>query len=758
MKILLPRDFFVTCLQPAFDMKQIYSFIFAALVLLCAGCSGGTGTESGGETFRFGTSATPDGHTFLVDGTGVIIDGGRTIPRMGEIHYVRLPENEWRRELQKMKAGGIDIVATYVFWNYHEAEPGVFDWSGRRNLRRFIELCGECGLKVVLRIGPFCHGEVYLGGIPEWVVDNSAADGENWALRTVAPEFMEAVGRFYAEIGRQAQGLLWKDGGPVVGVQLDNESRGPWEYLAGLKELAVAAGFDVPMYTRTGWPEMDGPAVFGEILPLYGDYPDGFWDRELSDMPGSYQDAFRFRDSRLSAVIATETFGTDQSTEMNVADYAYPYFTCELGGGMLPSYHRRIHVFDNDALALAICKLGSGSNLPGYYMYHGGTNIYCEEHPMSEYQASKYTNYNDLPQLSYDYQAPLGEIGQPNASYHKLRLLHYMLEDWGGELAPMQPLFGEDALAVLSDNPKPTGGEEALEVAVRRSGTSGFVFVNNYIRMHPAGAKTLDFFGRSLTVPEGASFCFPFGLKYHGVTIDYATAQPLWKAGRTLYFVAVEGIEPEFSVNGKTVQVPIDEVFKLRGLEICVFSPRKALSAYRLSNGTFVFSSGALIYEDGERVMSERWTYGEDVSALRVDNPSEVRPAKTRIGAAGVAEQPRDEDFRTAAVWRLELPKTKFPEDCFLEISYCGDVARLYADGRLVQDNFWNGRTMLVRFSDLVGKELELKILPLSKSAPVYLQKAQRELLEAAEGDWLLELGTVRVLQRRSAELPSLEK
>ncbi|MCR5549227.1 MAG: beta-galactosidase, partial [Bacteroidales bacterium] len=88
------------------------------------------------------------------------------------------------------------------------------------------------------------------------------------------------------------------------------------------------------------------------------------------------------------------------------------------------------------------------------------------------------------------------------------------------------------------------------------------------------------------------------------------------------------------------------------------------------------------------------------------------------------------------------------PEDWFLEIDYDGDVARVYADGRLVEDNFWNGRKMLVRVSDLAGKDAELRILPLRKDAPIYLQRAQRAILESAPGETLLTLRGIRLVHR----------
>ena len=699
---------------------------FLIVALLLAGLN-----LSGQEYFKFGTAVNPKGESFLVDSKGFVVGGRRVLPVMGEIHFARVPKSEWKREVLKMKAGGIDIVACYVFWLHHEDHEGVYDWSGNRNLREFLEICKECGEKVVLRVGPFCHGEAYLGGIPEWVIDKALADPANFRVRTLAPGFISAVSDFYKEIGRQAEGLLWKDGGPVVGLQVDNESSGPWPYLATLKQAAIDAGFDLPFYTRTGWPKMIGPAVFGEILPLYGDYPDGFWDRALTDMPGSYRDAFHFRDSRLSAVIATEVFGTDQSTAMEKSDLAYPYLTCELGGGMIPSYHRRIRIFDNDALALSICKVGSGSNLPGYYMYHGGTNPDCEEHPMSELQNSKYTNSNDLPQKTYDYQAPLGEMGQPNPSYHRLRVFHQMLREWGDELSAMDPVFPEQ--------------EGSVRVAVRSKDGSGFLFVNNYERMADLPEGKINFCGQSVTVPSGASFCFPIGMKVRRHTVDWATAQPFCKLGRMVCFAAVEGIEPQICVDGDVFTPELDKPFRAGGVRMLVMSPGKALQAYKVSKRKIVYSSG-IVYKDGRKLVHEDWVEDGTVSAKPV---REAGPARDiRLGRAFTWEQPSEEDFDEAAGWSIPVPVVDDPEDWFLSIDYNGDVARVYADGKFIQDNFWNGQPMMVRVSDLVGKDVTLSILPMRKDTPIYLQKEQKETLASAEGDTMLSLQGIRVIHR----------
>ena len=137
-------------------------------------------------------------------------------------------------------------------------------------------LTPEENVMLVLRLGPFCHGEVYQGGIPSWVHEK-AGQNPKYKIRARTPGFLEDCTELYNTIFAQVNGLLWKDGGPVVGVQIENESRGPWDYLEALKNIAVKAGFDVPFYTRTGWPALRGKEIFGQLLPLYGDYADGNW-------------------------------------------------------------------------------------------------------------------------------------------------------------------------------------------------------------------------------------------------------------------------------------------------------------------------------------------------------------------------------------------------------------------------------------------------------------------------------------------------
>lgn len=663
------------------------------------------------QTFTFGTKKNPKGETFEVDSKGFIVNKKYVLPVMGEIHYSRVPEKDWRREIRKMKAGGITILSTYCFWIHHEPNEGLWNWSGNLNLHHFLEICKEENMPVVLRIGPFCHGEVYQGGFPTWIVKKAQAAPKDYKLRSKAPGFIAATQRLYSNIYAQASDMLWKHGGPIVGIQIENECRGPWDYYMTLKDMAVSIGFDTPFYTRTGWPKLNGKEEFGKLLPLYGDYADGFWDRTLTDMPGDYPKAFIMKNTHLSSVIATEALGNNQSTTMEQGATAYPYLTCELGGGMMPAYHRRINMSGNEAMPMAICKLGSGSNLPGYYMYHGGSNPYNAEHTMGETQTSDVTNYNDMPLISYDFQSPLGEMGQPNQNaFQQTRILHQFLADWGEQLVPM--------------------GIDSLSEHYAKRGC--FEFYNDYVRIKNE---------------SGRSYVRPINMPWKGHTIT-ADAQPFCYVNDTIFFVPIKGMKPSVTIDGKRYIARLDKRTSIKKGDItfCVMNEATARRAYKI-DGTLHYAKhdGGILYKDGDKITEEYWQETADITSAATIIHKADAPRKVTLGKQKVAAMPTDENFKKAQVYSIVLRNCE--ETDFLQINYYGDCARVYADGVLVEDNFWNGKPMLVRASALMGKEVTLRILPLRKDAPIYLQKEQKEILNKAKGDSLLKLNSIKVIK-----------
>ena len=627
------------------------------------------------------------------DAHSLIIDGKRLVPAMGEVHYSRIPANEWATEIKKMKEGGITMLACYVFWNHIEEIEGLYDWSRQRHLRSFLEICKAESLPVVLRMGPFCHGEARCGGIPDWLFTKGCKS------RSEDPEFLKYVERYYRQIFTQVQGLQWKDGGPVIAAQFDNEYRGHGSYLMALKKIAQNIGFDLPFYTRTGWPELASPVPFGEMIPLYGDYADGFWDRSVEEGVGNYYKAFNFRAFRSSTAIATEQLG-EQKERLNKGDEQYPYFTCELGGGMMTAYHRRPYLYPEDAYAMAIVKLGSGSNLLGYYMYHGGTNPDGKLTYLNETQQTIATNYNDLPVKTYDFQAPLNEFGQKNPHYFMLRKLHLFMQDYGELLAPMEAVFP-------CQQDIKQGDDSFLRWSHREKDGSGFIFINNYERLQNLSAKKnveLEACGvkfPKLTIPAGTSCIFPVNVD----GIKYATAQLVAKRNGKIYLEQIKGIPTTVAMlDGKLLKN-----VKAKGLEKPVYKNYYLLTSEQA----------------GRLFLDEEAKLDIAIKAPIINKVKEAALLRTiTIGVNKVAEEPSDKDFEQAAVYTIDLPEIS-GEGRLLNINYRGDVARLYANGKLIDDNFYNGRPFQYALWRLPKdcRQLELRILPLQKDMPIYFPR-----------------------------------
>jgi beta-galactosidase len=495
-----------------------------------------------------GTSVAPGGHTVTLDSRSLLRDGKPWLLISGEFHFSRCPTAEWRDELLKIKAGGVSVVTTYIFWIHHEEVQGVWDWTGQRDLHQFLITCQQVGLNVLLRIGPWSHGEVRNGGFPNWL--QKMGDENLIKLRSDDLGYLTYVTKLYAQIAQQSHGLLWKDGGPVIAIQLENEFGGPTKHLLTLKQMARDAGMDVPLYTCTGWGGGAAP-LYGEIVPFSGAYAEGFWDRSLERMPGDYADVFQFSGSRRGSAAAMGAVGAPAAGTMDTPlppTVTYPSFTCELGGGMMGSYHRRVLIFPQDAESLGLVRLGSGVNLLGFYMYHGGQNPEGKLTYLNETQATAY--WNDLPVKNYDFQAPIGEYGQAREHYHWLRQIGLFLEDFGS------------GLSAMSARTPATSGP--LNWAVRSDGSSGYVFVSNYQRLSPQSPRENVQFQIKLadgdvtvpsqptTIPDNSRFFWPLNLDLGGAKLISASAQPICQ---------IEDRATLYTVFKQTATVPAEFVF-----------------------------------------------------------------------------------------------------------------------------------------------------------------------------------------------------
>jgi beta-galactosidase len=501
-----------------------------------------------------GVSST--GHRLEVNSRYLIYDGKPWLPVMGEFHFSRFPEKYWEEEILKMKAGGVQVIATYIFWIHHEEIEGQFDWTGQRDLHRFVSLCARHGLYVYLRIGPWDHGEVRNGGFPDWLMQKKIP------LRRNDPEYLKYVSRWYGQVGQQIQGQLWKDGGPIFGVQIENEygETGPGagaEHLAELRRIAIAAGIAPPLFSVTGWPGHDYPTH--DVIPVAGGYPDDFWTGLKTDAPPN--PVYLFHSDRALGDLGAMALG-DPDGKIDLRHY--PNFGAEEGGGMETSYHRRPLIQPEDIAALTLTNIGSGVNLYGYYMFHGGTNPKGRLSTLQESQATGYPN--DLPVLNYDYQAPIGEYGQQRESFRKVKLLNLFLSAFGPDLAPMDVFMPSVQPANPADASVP-------RVALRARGDRGFLFINNYVRklemperksfqasIHlPSGTITVP--QTPIDLPADSAYFWPINLDLGPTQLRYSTTQLITRINQhqpaeptsadqanqpTYFFFAVPGVRPEF--------------------------------------------------------------------------------------------------------------------------------------------------------------------------------------------------------------------
>nr|HEV7953795.1 beta-galactosidase [Candidatus Acidoferrales bacterium] len=214
------------------------------LAMIVCGLMGASACIAAGAAPSAPASVKIVGPQFIVDGKPLQIISG-------EMHYPRVPREYWRDRMKKARAMGLNTIATYIFWNLHEPEPGVFDFSGQNDVAAFVRTAQEEGLYVLLRPGPYVCSEWDLGGLPAWLLADP-----NIVLRSTDPKFIGPSEKFLKRLGQELAPLQATRGGPIIGVQVENEygSFGKdAEYMGKIRDAIVAAGLnEVPLFTADG--------------------------------------------------------------------------------------------------------------------------------------------------------------------------------------------------------------------------------------------------------------------------------------------------------------------------------------------------------------------------------------------------------------------------------------------------------------------------------------------------------------------------
>ena len=320
-------------------------------------------------------------HSFKLEKSEFLLDGKPFQIISGEMHPARIPVEYWRHRIQMAKAMGCNTIAAYIFWNYHETEPGVFDFqTGNHNIAQFIKIVQEEGMFLMLRPGPYVCAEWDFGGLPSYLL--SIPDIK---IRCMDPRYTEAVSRYIKTLALQVKDLQVTKGGPIVMVQAENEygSYGnDRAYMKWVQEQWKQNGIEVPFYTA------DGATPF---MLEAGSLPDA----AIGLDPGASEGDFA------------------QATKVNPN---VPSFCSELYPGWLTHWGEKWQKPDTASLLKDVKWLMDNKKSFNFYVIHGGTNFGW----WAGANAFSPTQYQ--PDVtSYDYDAPINEMGQATPKYMALR-------------------------------------------------------------------------------------------------------------------------------------------------------------------------------------------------------------------------------------------------------------------------------------------------------------------------------------------------
>lgn len=322
-------------------------------------------------------------HIFSLNKNEFLLDGQPVQLISGELHPARIPQEYWRHRIQMAKAMGCNTIAAYIFWNYHETQEGVFDFTtDNHNVAEFIRTCQEEGMWVLIRPGPYVCAEWDFGGLPPYLLKIP-----DLKIRCMDSRYMIAVKRYIDRFYQEIAPLQCNNGGPILMLQVENEygSFGnDREYMEALRQMWLANGWKTPFYTA------DGATPY--MLEA-----------------GSLEDA---------------AIGLDSGSNDN--DFAealkknpdVPAFSSETYPGWLTHWGEEWAKPDTIDLKNEVTYLLNNHKSFNFYVIHGGTNFGFSA------GANAFSPTQFQPDItSYDYDAPIDEQGRPTPKYFMLRNL-----------------------------------------------------------------------------------------------------------------------------------------------------------------------------------------------------------------------------------------------------------------------------------------------------------------------------------------------
>ena len=401
----------------------------------------------------------PAAHTVGYDHHSLLLDGRRVMVQAAEFHYFRLPSPDlWRDVLEKFRAGGFNTVSLYLDWAYHSPKPGVYDFSGVRDIDRLLGTVDDLGMYAIVRPGPYINAETTGGGFPAWL---KTVPGR---ARSSAPGYTQAYRDWLGQVNPILARHQATRGGSIILYNAENEYAVNTDavYMEDLRAQARAAGIDVPITTNDccdagSWSStwVSGPGAVD--LPGVDDYPQSF-ECQTPDVWGPWGTGLTERLGEEIPVYAAEYQAG--AIDLNNAGYD----ACrELTGPAFMKFFYKSNLVQ------------AGATLNSYYMGFGGTNWGWLAQPNDVY-------------TSYDYGAAITEARQLTAKYDEFKRQGLFVQAVA-PLAKTDPVTGP-----VSDNP-------LLETVARANPETGTQVV--LVRHSDRAATTRDTARLDWATPDG---------------------------------------------------------------------------------------------------------------------------------------------------------------------------------------------------------------------------------------------------------------
>ena len=423
-------------------------------------------------------------HQVIYDSYSLSVDGQRVLIYSGEVHPFRLPSPSlWLDVLQKIKAAGFNAISCYFDWGYHSAAPGVYDFTGVRDLDLFLDLANQVGLYVIARPGPYINAETDGGGFPAWL------NREGGNVRSTDPKFLEWADEWMGQIDAiLARHQLTNGTGSVIADQIENELYDPsasgLQYMQDLENKARADGITVPLTFNeiTLGSTLYITGLGAVQLPGFDSYPNGF----NPSQPNTWGQV--------------PNYDADQSLLQNS-----PLFAPEFGGGTTdqwggPGYQNCYELTDSNYESVFFKSLiGQGLAMMNFYMTYGGTSwgwLPYSGRPTS-FITSVYT--------SYDYGAAISEARLLTDKYAEQKRIAHLLQ-------AVPPLTQTN---VVTSAPAPTNSA-ILQYTRENPSTNTFLYV---LRHSDATSTNDDTTQITVDTPDGN---YPTVPQQAGTSIEIA--------------------------------------------------------------------------------------------------------------------------------------------------------------------------------------------------------------------------------------------